>query len=230
MIEVRHLTYRCRKTAAVCDADFKIRNGHVYGLIGPRGAGKTTVMDLMAGSLVPTEGAVLVNGYDTVKNPMEVKRQIGYMPQPLPLMPDLTAREYLTFVAEMKGVRDEQAERQVRDALTFSGLNEEQNTVIARLSCGQQRRLALIQTTLGNPDIILLDEPTEGLDIAQMRDICALIRRLGERLTVVVSATHIAELGGMCDHVIELSEGRVVADREVEPTPTEEWTDEEVSE
>ncbi len=218
MIEVQHLTRRYGKTDAVCDVTFKIRNGHVYGLVGPRGAGKSTVLDLMAGCMAPTEGTVLINGYDIRKNPQEAKRQIGYMPADGALIPDMTPREYLTFVGEIKGVRDEQLDRRVRDALTLGDLLGVENILNRSLTDGMQRRLGIVQTLLGDPDIVLLDEPTDGLNAGQVGEIRALIRRIGEKMTVVITAATVADLGGLCDHVITLKDGRAVADEDIAPS------------
>ncbi len=222
LIEVQHVTGHYGKVIAVDDVSFKIRNGHVYGLVGPAGAGKTPVMHLMAGCIAPLAGTVLINGYDIQKNPMEAKRQIGYAPADAPLFPDMTPHEYLCFVAEAKGERDERLFRHVRDILHMTDLESVQHVLIRHLPEGARRRLNVAQTLTGNPDIILLDEPLEGLDPVRLGELRALIRKLGEKLTVVIAAPTLAELGGLCDHVIELSGGRVTADEDVvAPAPSE---------
>ncbi len=212
MIEVQHLTRRYGQHIAVDDVSFKIRNGHVYGLLGPNGAGKSTTMNIIAGCLAPTEGTVLINGYDICENPIEAKRLIGYLPEQPPLFTDMTPLEYLTFVAEAKGVRDEKADRQVREAMTVTGILPEANRLIRNLSKGYRQRVGIAQAMLGNPEIIILDEPTVGLDPQQLIEIRALIRKLGEKLTVIVSSHILSEISELCDHVIILSKGRVVAD------------------
>ncbi len=218
LIEVQNLTRRYGKKTAVDGVSFKIRNGHIYGLVGADGAGKSTILNLMAGSLSPTEGTVLINGYDIRRRPMEAKRQIGYLPEGAPLFSDMTPEEYLTFVAETKGVRDEQLDRRVKDALTVADLQGVKNTLIRNLPTGVRRRVGIAQTLLGKPDIILLDEPTAGLDPLQCKAVFALIRAIGGNYTVVISGASMADLGGLCDHVITLEAGRVVADEDVEPT------------
>ncbi len=212
MIEVQHLTRRYGDHVAVNDISFKIRNGHIYGLLGPNGAGKSTTMNIIAGCLAPSEGTVLINGYDICDRPIEAKRQIGYLPEQPPLFVDMTPREYLTFVAEAKGVKGEMIDRQVKEAMAVTDIASVQNTLIRNLSKGYRQRVGIAQTLLGAPEIIILDEPTVGLDPAQLTEIRALIRRLGEKLTVMISSHILSEISELCDHVIILSEGRVVAD------------------
>ncbi len=221
LIEIRNLTRRYGKTVAVDNVSFKIRNGHICGLVGADGAGKSTVMNLMTGCISPTSGSVLVGGYDIGKNPKEAKRQIGYLPAHCPLFEDMTPTEYLTFIAETKGVKDEVLDRQVREILARTGLSEVKHILMRNLPAHKRLSVGLAQTLLGNPDTIILDEPLEGLDPLHLSEMRTLIRKLGEKLTVVVSARMPADLGGMCDHVIVLSEGRVVSDEDVEPTPEE---------
>ncbi len=216
MIEVQHLTRRYGTKVAVDDVSFKIRNGHIYGLLGPNGAGKSTTMNLIAGCIAPSEGTVLINGYDICKNPIEAKRQIGYLPEQPPLFADMTPYEYLSFVAEAKGVRDDALDRQVKEAMTVTDLGSVQNTLIRNLSKGFRQRVGIAQTMLGKPDIIILDEPTVGLDPAQLMEIRALIRKLGEKLTVIVSSHILSEISELCDHVIILSRGKVVADDDMQ--------------
>ncbi len=212
MIEVLHLCKRYGRHEAVHDLNFKIRNGHIYGLLGPNGAGKSTTMNIIAGCLAPTEGTVLINGYDICEQPMEAKRQIGYLPEQPPLFLDMTPREYLVFVAEAKGVRDELLERQVKEAMTMTDLVAVGDRLIRNLSKGYRQRVGIAQAMLGAPEIIILDEPTVGLDPQQLTEIRALIRKLGEDRTVIVSSHILSEISELCDHVIILSEGRVVAD------------------
>ncbi len=215
LIEVQHLTKQYGRHTAVRDLNFKIRNGHIYGLLGPNGAGKSTTMNLIAGCLSPTEGTVLINGYDICDRPLEAKRQIGYLPEQPPLFADMTPYEYLCFVAEAKGVQDELLERQVKEAMTITDLLPVKDRLIRNLSKGYRQRVGIAQAVLGSPDIVILDEPTVGLDPQQLTDIRALIRRLGEKLTVIISSHILSEISELCDHVIILSEGRVVADDDV---------------
>ena len=216
MIEVKGLTKVYGGHTAVDDVSFKIRNGRIYGLLGPNGAGKSTTMNIIAGCLSPTEGTVLINGYDICDQPMEAKRQIGYLPEQPPLFGDMTPFEYLCFVAEAKGVKDELIDRQVKEAMAVTDILSVKDRLIRNLSKGYRQRVGIAQTMLGSPDIIILDEPTVGLDPKQLTEIRALIRRLGEKLTVIVSSHILSEIAELCDHVIILSGGRVVADDTVE--------------
>ena len=212
MIEIQGLTKKYGSRTAVDNVSFKIRNGHIYGLLGPNGAGKSTTMNIIAGCLAPTAGTVLVNGYDICESPIEAKRQIGYLPEQPPLFGDMTPFEYLCFVAEAKGVKDDLIDRQVKEAMEVTDILDVKDRLIRNLSKGYRQRVGIAQTMLGTPDIIILDEPTVGLDPRQLTEIRALIRRLGEKLTVIVSSHILSEISELCDHVIILSEGHVVAD------------------
>ena len=207
MIEVQNLTKVYGGKTAVEDVSFKIRNGRIYGLLGPNGAGKSTTMNIIAGCLSPTEGTVLINGYDVCDQPLEAKRQIGYLPEQPPLFTDMTPAEYLTFVAEAKGVSDEIIDRQVKEAMAVTDLVSVKNRLIRNLSKGYRQRVGIAQAILGAPDIVILDEPTVGLDPQQLTEIRALIRKLGEKLTVIISSHILSEIAELCDHVIILSEG-----------------------
>ncbi len=212
LIEVKHLTKRYGNHTAVDDVSFKIRNGRIYGLLGPNGAGKSTTMNIIAGCLSPTDGTVLINGYDICDQPIEAKRQIGYLPEQPPLFTDMTPFEYLCFVAEAKGVKDETVERQVKEAMELTGLGSVRDRLIRNLSKGYRQRVGIAQAILGSPDIVILDEPTVGLDPKQLTEIRTLIRKLGESLTVIVSSHILSEISEICDHVLILSEGHLVAD------------------
>ena len=216
MIEITGLTKKYGGRTAVDNVSFKIRNGRIYGLLGPNGAGKSTTMNIIAGCLAPTEGTVLINGYDICDRPIEAKRQIGYLPEQPPLFGDMTPFEYLCFVAEAKGVKDEVIDRQVKEAMEVTDILGVKDRLIRNLSKGYRQRVGIAQTMLGSPDIIILDEPTVGLDPKQLTEIRALIRKLGEKLTVIVSSHILSEISELCDHVIILSEGRVVADDDME--------------
>ncbi len=216
LIEVKHLTKRYGNHTAVDDVSFKIRNGRIYGLLGPNGAGKSTTMNIIAGCLSPTEGTVLINGYDICDQPIEAKRQIGYLPEQPPLFTDMTPYEYLSFVAEAKGVKDEAVERQVKEAMTMTDLLPVRDRLIRNLSKGYRQRVGIAQAVLGAPEIVILDEPTVGLDPKQLTEIRALIRKLGEKLTVIVSSHILSEISELCDHVLILSEGKLVADDDMD--------------
>ena len=212
LIEVQNLTKVYGSKTAVENVSFKIRNGRIYGLLGPNGAGKSTTMNIMTGCLSPTEGTVLINGYDICDQPIEAKRQIGYLPEQPPLFGDMTPAEYLTFVAEAKGVSDDLIDRQVKEAMQVTDILSVKDRLIRNLSKGYRQRVGIAQAILGSPDIIILDEPTVGLDPQQLTEIRALVRKLGEKLTVIISSHILSEIAELCDHVIILSEGHMVAD------------------
>lgn len=212
LIEVQNLTKVYGSKTAVENVSFKIRNGRIYGLLGPNGAGKSTTMNIMTGCLSPTEGTVLINGYDICDQPIEAKRQIGYLPEQPPLFGDMTPAEYLTFVSEAKGVSDDLIDRQVKEAMQVTDILSVKDRLIRNLSKGYRQRVGIAQAILGSPDIIILDEPTVGLDPQQLTEIRALVRKLGEKLTVIISSHILSEISELCDHVIILSEGHVVAD------------------
>ena len=212
LIEVQNLTKVYGGKTAVENVSFKIRNGRIYGLLGPNGAGKSTTMNIMTGCLSPTEGTVLINGYDICDQPIEAKRQIGYLPEQPPLFVDMTPAEYLAFVAEAKGVSDDLIDRQVKEAMQVTDILSVKDRLIRNLSKGYRQRVGIAQAILGSPDIIILDEPTVGLDPQQLTEIRTLVRKLGEKLTVIISSHILSEISELCDHVIILSEGHVVAD------------------
>ncbi len=214
MIEVKQVTkcYGKGRTAAIQDVSFKIRNRKICGLLGPKGAGKSSILGMMAGAVAPTEGTVLINGYDICRQPMEAKRQIGYLPEQPPVFNDMTPYEYLLFVAAVKGVKGEMAEAQVKEALALTGLLSVQDRLMGRLTVGCKRRVGLAQALIGNPDVLILDEPLADLDPIRISEIKALIRKLGQTKTVIVSGHILAEIKTFCDHIVILSEGKVVAD------------------
>ncbi len=216
MIEVKNLTKKYGSNVAVDDISFKIRNGRIYGFLGPNGAGKSTTMNIIAGSLAATEGTVLVNGCDICNDPIEAKKQIGYLPEIPPLYADMTPQEYLRFVAQAKGVNPNRIDKQVNSVMEQTGITHMKDRLISGLSKGYKQRVGIAQAMLGDPDVIILDEPTVGLDPQQIIDIRALIRRLGESKTVILSSHILAEIREVCDHIIIISRGKVVADCSLE--------------
>ena len=216
MIEVKNLTKVYGDHTAVDQISFKINNGKIYGLLGPNGAGKSTTMNMMTGCLAPTSGFVRINGFDIVKDPLAAKRCIGYLPEIPPVYGELTPLEYLQFVAEAKGVSYERALRQVQEVMELTGITDMKDRLIKNLSKGYRQRVGIAQTMLGNPDIIILDEPTVGLDPKQIIEIRALIRLLGETKTVIVSSHILAEIREVCDHVLIISKGKLIANAPIE--------------
>lgn len=216
MIEVRNLTKRYGNNTAVDGISFDIEPGKIYGLLGPNGAGKSTTMNMITGCLAATDGSVKINGYDIFERPMEAKRCIGYLPEIPPLYPDMTPYEYLMFVAEAKGVEYEATFRQVRSVMELTELEDVRDRLIRNLSKGYRQRVGIAQAMLGNPDIIILDEPTVGLDPKQIIEIRDLIRMLGETKTVILSSHILAEVAEVCEHVIIISHGKIVANDTLE--------------
>ncbi len=216
MIEVKHLTKIYGDHTAVDDLSFTIQPGKIYGLLGPNGAGKSTTMNIVTGCLAATSGTVTVNGHDIYEDPIAAKRCIGYLPEIPPLYTDMTPYEFLSFVAEAKGVAYDEAARQVREVMELTQISDKQDRLIKNLSKGYRPRVGIAQAMLGNPDIIILDEPTVGLDPKQIIEIRELIRMLGENRTVILSSHILAEVSAVCDHVLIISHGKLVADDTIE--------------
>ncbi len=216
MIQVSHLTKIYGEHKAVDDLSFTIQPGKIYGLLGPNGAGKSTTMNIITGCLSATSGTVTVCGHDIYKDPLAAKRCIGYLPELPPLYTDMTPREFLYFVAEAKGVSYDKADRQVKEVMALTQIEEMGDRLIKNLSKGYRQRVGIAQAMLGDPDIIILDEPTVGLDPKQIIEIRELIRALGERRTVILSSHILAEISAVCDHVLIISEGHLVADDTIE--------------
>ena len=216
MIEVKNLTKVYGDHLAVDNLNFKIYNGKIYGLLGANGAGKSTTMNMMTGCLAPTSGSVRINGFDVVKEPLKAKKCIGYLPEIPPVYGELTPFEYLLFVAEAKGVSYERAVRQVQSAMEMTDITDVSDRLIKHLSKGYRQRVGIAMTLLGDPDIIILDEPTVGLDPKQIIEVRALIRALGETKTVIVSSHILAEIREICDHVLIISGGKLIANAPIE--------------
>ena len=216
MIEVKHLTKIYGDHTAVDDLSFTIEPGHIYGLLGPNGAGKSTTMNIVTGCLAATSGTVSICGHDIYEEPIAAKRCIGYLPEIPPLYTDMTPFEFLSFVAEAKGVGYEEASRQVREVMELTQIEDMKNRLIKNLSKGYRQRVGIAQAMLGNPDIIILDEPTVGLDPKQIIEIRDLIRMLGQSRTVILSSHILAEISAVCDRVLIISHGKLVADDTIE--------------
>ncbi|HIT68700.1 MAG TPA: ABC transporter ATP-binding protein [Candidatus Aphodomonas merdavium] len=211
MIEVRHLTKRYGAHVAVEDLNFRVEPGRIYGLLGPNGAGKTTTMNMITGCLAASQGDVLIDGHDIFEEPVEAKRLIGYLPEIPPVYTDMTVEEYLSFVAEAKGIARKERARQLEDAVERTALGEVRHRLIGNLSKGFRQRVGIAQALLGNPEIVILDEPTVGLDPAQIIEIRDLIRTLGERHTVILSSHILSEISAVCDSVMIIAHGKLVA-------------------
>ncbi len=211
MIEVKHLTKNYGSIPAIKDLNFTVEKGHIYGFLGENGAGKSTTMNIITGCLAATAGEVRIGGYDIYKNPVEAKRLIGYLPEMPPLYTDMTVWEYLTFVAEAKDVLFDRIEGEVWRVIELTALADVKDRLIKNLSKGYKQRVGIAQALINDPEIILLDEPTVGLDPVQILEIRDLIRKLGEKHIVILSSHILQEIRAVCDYLIILSHGRIVA-------------------
>lgn len=211
MIEVSHLTKRYGGHTAVSDLSFTIEKGRIYGFLGPNGAGKSTTMNIMTGCLAATSGDVKIDGFDIFESPMEAKRRIGYLPEQPPLYMDRTPREYLTFVARAKGIPEKQIRQQVERVLEVTQTADVADRLIAHLSKGYKQRVGIAQAILSDPEVVILDEPTVGLDPRQITEIRELIRTLGQEHTVILSSHILSEVQAVCQTILILSRGKLVA-------------------
>ena len=211
MIEVRNLVKKYGNHLAVDHLDFRLESGKVYGFLGPNGAGKSTTMNIMTGYLGATDGEVLINGHDILKEPEAAKKSIGYLPELPPLYMDMTVMEYLKFSAELKKIKKEDREQEIEKALKLVKLADVQDRLIKNLSKGYKQRVGLAQAILGFPEIIILDEPTVGLDPKQIIEIRELIRELAKEHTVILSSHILAEIREVCDYIMIISKGKLVA-------------------
>jgi len=211
MITVEHLTKYYGDHLAVRDLSFEIPGGHVYGFLGPNGAGKSTTMNIMTGCLSATEGKVLIDGHDIFEEPREAKRLIGYLPEQPPLYLNESPVDYLRFVGSAKGLRGEELNNEVAKAIEQTGIEQVKNRRIGTLSKGYKQRVGIAQALLGNPSVIILDEPTVGLDPIQILEIRDLIKALGEQHTVIFSSHILSEVQAICDEILMIAHGRLVA-------------------
>jgi ABC-2 type transport system ATP-binding protein len=211
MIEVEHLVKSYRELKAVNDISFQVQSGEILGFLGPNGAGKTTTMRILTGVLPPTSGKAKVCGFDVFENPLEVKRRIGYLPENPPVYTDMTARAYLRFVASIKGVARKQRETEVERVATKTSCTQFLHRVIGNLSKGQRQRVGLAQALLGDPEVLILDEPTVGLDPAQIIEVRELIKSLAGKHTIVLSTHILPEVTATCQKALIIAQGRVVA-------------------
>ena len=211
MIAVEHLTKCYGDFMAVSDLSFEIDEGHVYGFLGPNGAGKSTTMNIMTGCLSATEGHVRINGYDIFEEPERAKKTIGYLPEQPPLYMNETPAEYLKFVGEAKGLKGLALKKQMEDVAGQTKIDHVMDRLISNLSKGYRQRVGIAQALLGSPQVIILDEPTVGLDPIQIIEIRDLIRQLGEDHTVILSSHILSEVQAICEKVLIISQGKLVA-------------------
>lgn len=211
MIEVKNVTKKYGNFTAVDNVSFKINEGEIVGLLGPNGAGKSTTMNMITGYIEPTEGEIIINGYDISRRPKKAKTQIGYMPEGVPLYSDLTVKEFVTYMAELKGVDRKTKKEKVEKIIEQTGLKDVENKLTRNLSRGYKQRVSMAGALVGEPKILILDEPTVGLDPKQITEIRALIKELGKTHTVILSSHILSEVSQICNKVIIINKGKIVA-------------------
>ncbi|MBQ8599535.1 MAG: ABC transporter ATP-binding protein [Oscillospiraceae bacterium] len=211
MIEVKHLTKRYGDHTALSDLSFSIEKGQIYGFLGPNGAGKSTTMNIMTGCLAATSGSVTIDGFDIFEEADEAKKRIGYLPELPPLYLDRTPREYLTFVGRAKKIPSAQLKEKIEEVMKVTQITDVADRLIKNLSKGYKQRVGIAQAILGDPEVIILDEPTVGLDPKQIIEIRDLIQRLGKKHTVILSSHILSEVQAICQTILIISKGKLVA-------------------
>lgn len=211
MIEVKNLSKKYGQHTAVDNLSFHVEKGQIYGFLGPNGAGKSTTMNMICGYLAPSDGTITINGYDVVKEPEKAKKSIGYLPEIPPIYMDMTVAEFLKFAAELKKVPKAERAAQIEEIMEMTGITDMQNRLIRNLSKGYRQRVGLAQAILGYPEVIILDEPSVGLDPKQIIEMRELIKKLGENHTVILSSHILSEVSAVCDHIMIISHGKLVA-------------------
>ena len=211
MIEINHLVKKYGSHVAVDDLSLTVEPGKIYGFLGPNGAGKSTTMNIITGYLAATSGEVKINGFDVLKQPEEAKKCVGYLPELPPLYMDMTVKEYLDFVAELKKIEKSLRAGYVKEVMKITKTEEVSGRLIRNLSKGYRQRVGFAQAVLGYPEILILDEPTVGLDPKQIIEIRDLIKELGKKHTIILSSHILSEISAVCDHVFIISHGKHVA-------------------
>lgn len=211
MIEVKNVTKKYGNKIAVDNISFEVKDGEVVGFLGPNGAGKSTTMNMITGFIEPTDGTIMINGNDISKKTKKAKKQIGYMPENVPLYYELTVKEFITYMAELKFVKRPERKAEVDKVIKEAGLENVKNRLIRNLSRGYKQRVSLAGALVGNPDVIILDEPTVGLDPKQITEIRGLIKELGKKHTVILSTHILSEVSQICEKVVIINKGKIVA-------------------
>lgn len=211
MIQVKNVTKKYGSFKAIDDISFEVKDGEVVGFLGPNGAGKSTTMNMITGYIDPTQGQIIVNGIDVGKRPRRAKKQIGYMPEAVPLYQELTVKEFVRYMAELKLVKHKDIKAEVNKVLEEVGLKDVENKLIRNLSRGYKQRVGIAGALIGNPDVIILDEPTVGLDPKQITEIRDLIKKLGKNHTVILSSHILSEVSQICEKVIIINKGKIIA-------------------
>ena len=211
MIEVKNVTKKYGGVTAVDNISFQIKEGEIVGLLGPNGAGKSTTMNMITGYIEPTEGDIIINGYNISKRPKKAKSQIGYMPEGVPLYSELTVKEFVTYMAELKKIDKKVRKEKVEKIIEQTGLKDVEKKLTRNLSRGYKQRVSMAGALVGEPQILILDEPTVGLDPKQITEIRALIKELGKTHTVILSSHILSEVSQICNKVIIINKGKIVA-------------------
>jgi ABC-2 type transport system ATP-binding protein len=211
LIEVEHLTKSYGQARAVNDISFKVEKGEILGFLGPNGAGKTTTMRILTGYLPATDGTARIGGFDVFDQSMEVRKRIGYLPETPPLYPEMTVEEYLAFVARIKGVATADVGKRVEEAMRMANVLDRRHELIKRLSRGYKQRVGIAQAIVHNPDVVILDEPTVGLDPNQIKEVRNLIKSLAGEHTIILSTHILPEVEMTCDRVVIINKGKIAA-------------------
>lgn len=211
MIKVENVTKKYGSFVAVDNISFEIGEGEIIGFLGPNGAGKTTTMSMITGFIEPTEGKIEIDGYDISKKAKKAKREIGYMPENVPLYNDLTVKEFVTYMAELKKVKGKEKKEEVQRVIKATQIDDVQDKLIKNLSRGYKQRVSMAGALVGNPKVLLLDEPTVGLDPKQVTEIRSLIKSLGKNHTVILSSHILSEISQICEKVIIINKGKIIA-------------------
>ena len=211
MIEVKNVTKKYGKVVAVDNINFTINDGEIIGLLGPNGAGKSTTMNMITGYIEPTEGTIVIDGYDISKKPRKAKREIGYMPEGVPLYTDMTGKEVVTYMAEIKKVDRKTRKEKIEKIIEETGLKDVEKKLTRNLSRGYKQRVSMAGALVGEPKILILDEPTVGLDPKQITEIRNLIKELGKTHTVILSSHILSEVSQICQKVIIINKGKIIA-------------------
>lgn len=211
MIEVKNVTKKYGKTVAIDNISFTINEGEIIGLLGPNGAGKSTTMNMLTGFIEQTEGEIIIDGYNMLKKPKKAKREIGYMPEGVPLYTDLTVKEFVTYMAQIKNVDRKSRKEKVEKIIEQTGLKDVENKLTRNLSRGYKQRVSMAGALVGEPKILILDEPTVGLDPKQITEIRNLIKELGKTHTIIISSHILSEISQICSKVIIINKGKIVA-------------------
>lgn len=221
MIELKNVTKKYNNFKAIDDISFKIEEGEIVGFLGPNGAGKSTTMSIITGYIEPTKGKIIVNGYDISQKAKQAKKQIGYMPENTPLYSELTVKEFISYMADLKLVKSKEKKSEIKRVIDQTSLQEVQSKLVRNLSRGYKQRVSLAGALVGNPPILILDEPTVGLDPKQVTEIRNLIKSLKEKHTILISSHILSEINQMCNKIIIINKGKIIRVDKTENIETE---------